>query len=83
VYVFSSKKIEDNKTDGNLLDGVTFPQNGEITLNIMYNCVAPINAAFSSVVNSTNQTSYNHNIFTITKRKIYMKDGKFSYVPFG
>jgi len=50
----------------------------------MYNCVAPvIGGAFGTVVNSVNQTAFNHNIFTITKRKIYMKDGKFSYVPFG
>jgi len=45
VYVFSSKKIEDNKTDGNLLDGCTFPQGGEITLNILYNCVASVAGA--------------------------------------
>ena len=44
VYVFSTKKIRDNKTSGNLLDGVTYPQNGEITLNITYNLVASTGA---------------------------------------
>jgi hypothetical protein len=77
VYVFTSKKIKDNKHDGNLLDGITYPQNGEISLNIIYNCVAPDNSA----ANPTNN-NYNHNIYTVTKRKIYLKDGKFSYVPF-
>jgi hypothetical protein len=79
VYSFSSKKIKDNKHDGNLLDGVTYPQNGEITLNITYNCVG---ATANKVANPTANTSFNHNIFTVTKRKIYLKDGKFSYVPF-
>ncbi len=77
VYIFSSKKIKDNKHDGNLLDGITYPPNGEISLNIIYNCVAPNNSA----ANPTNN-NYNHNIYTVTKRKIYLKDGKFSYVPF-
>jgi hypothetical protein len=79
VYSFSSKKIKDNKHDGNLLDGVTYPQNGEITLNITYNCVG---TTADTVVNPAVNTSFNHNIFTVTKRKIYLKDGKFSYVPF-
>lgn len=81
VYVFSTKKIRDNKTSGNLLDGVTYPQNGEITLNITYNCVASTGA--TNVPNPNTQSNYNHNIFTITKRKIYLRDGRFSYVPFG
>ena len=80
VYVFSTKKIDNNKFDGNLLDGVVFPQNGEITLNILYNCIAATNQ--TDIVNSTNQSSFNHNIYTITKRKIWMQGGKFSYVPF-
>lgn len=84
VYSFSTKKIKNNILDGNLLDGATFPSGGEITLNILYNCVAPVaGGAASTIVNSVNQTAYNHNIFTVTKRKIYMKDGRFSYVPFG
>ena len=82
VYPFSTKKIKDNKLDGNLLDGVVFPQNGEITLNVLYNCVAPKGSTNTYVANSSNQTNYNHNIFTITKRKIYLMQGKFSYVPF-
>lgn len=84
VYVFSTKKIEDNLTDGNLLDGCVFPQSGEITLNVLYNCVASVATEDTSefVVNPYQNTNYNHNIFTITKRKIYLKDGKFSYVPF-
>ena len=81
VYVFSTKKIRDNKTSGNLLDGVTYPQNGEITLNITYNLVASTGA--TNVPNPNTQTSYNHNIFSITKRKIYLRDGRFSYIPFG
>ena len=84
VYSFSTKKIKNNVLDGNLLDGVTFPSGGEITLNILYNCVAPVSGgAASTIVNSANQSTYNHNIFTITKRKVYLRDGKFSYVPFG
>lgn len=79
VYVFSSKRIKDNKHDGNLLDGVTYPQNGEITLNITYNLVG--NTA-DTVVNPANGANFNHNIFTVTKRKIYLRDGKFSYIPF-
>jgi len=84
VYVFSTKKIENNLCDGNLLDGCVFPSGGEITLNILYNCVASAGLGDTSewVVNPYQNTTYNHNIFTITKRKIYMKDGKFSYVPF-
>lgn len=78
VYVFTSKKIKDNKHDGNLLDGITYPVNGEITLNIIYNCIAPDNSAPHPTGNN-----FNHNIYTVTKRKIYLKDGKFSYVPFG
>lgn len=81
VYVFTTKKIKDFKNDGCLLDGVVYPQNGEITLNILYNCVASTGA--TNVPNPNTQSNYNHNIFTITKRKIYMKDGRFSYVPFG
>jgi hypothetical protein len=80
VYVFSTKKIKDNKSDGNLLDGVTYPPNGEITLNITYNCVSSSGA--TNVPNPNTQSSYNHNIYTITKRKIYLKSGKFSYIPF-
>lgn len=84
VYTFSTKKIKSNLLDGNLLDGATFPSGGEITLNILYNCVAPVSGgAASTIVNSANQSTYNHNIFTITKRKVYLRDGKFSYVPFG
>lgn len=84
VYTFSTKKIKNNILDGNLLDGATFPSGGEITLNILYNCIAPLTGgAAATIVNSVNQTAFNHNIFTVTKRKIYMKDGKFSYVPFG
>jgi len=84
VYVFSTKKINDNLCDGNLLDGCVFPQGGEITLNILYNCVksAATSDTNEFVVNPYENSTYNHNIFTITKRKIYMKDGKFSYVPF-
>jgi hypothetical protein len=84
VYVFSTKKINDNLCDGNLLDGCVFPQGGEITLNILYNCVKSVANQDTNefVVNPYENSTYNHNIFTITKRKIYMKDGKFSYVPF-
>jgi hypothetical protein len=84
VYVFSTKKINDNLCDGNLLDGCVFPSGGEITLNILYNCVASIapNDTNEFVVNPYQNSTYNHNIFTITKRKIYLKSGKFSYVPF-
>ena len=42
------------KDDGNLLDGVNYSSNGEITLNITYNCVAPVGSANNNVVNSTN-----------------------------
>jgi hypothetical protein len=84
VYVFSTKKIENNLTDGNLLDGCVFPSGGEITLNILYNCVnsAATSDTAAYIVNPFNNTGYNHNIFTITKKKIYLKQGKFSYVPF-
>lgn len=84
VYVFSTKKIENNLTDGNLLDGCVFPSGGEITVNILYNCVATVATSDTQefVVNPFGNSTYNHNIFTVTKRKIYMKDGKFSYVPF-
>ena len=84
VYTFSTKKIKSNLLDGNLLDGATFPSGGEITLNILYNCVAPVaGGASTTIVNSANQSTFNHNIFCITKRKVYLRDGKFSYVPFG
>ena len=77
VYIFSSKKIKDNKFDGNLMDGMVYQPNGEITLNLTYNIVAPNDTA----VHPTNN-NFNHNIYTVTKRKIYLKDGKFSYIPF-
>jgi hypothetical protein len=82
VYCFSTKKITNSTVNGNLLDGSTFQSGGEISLNITYNMVAPLGNASTNIVNSTNQTSYNHNIFTIVKKRLYMKDGRFSNVPF-
>lgn len=82
VYCFSTKKITNSTVNGNLLDGCTFQSGGEISLNITYNMVAPLGNASTNIVNSTNQTSYNHNIFTIVKKRLYMKDGRFSNVPF-
>jgi hypothetical protein len=59
------------------MDGMVYQSNGEITLNISYNIVAPSNTASHPTSNN-----FNHNIYTVTKRKIYLKDGKFSYIPF-
>jgi hypothetical protein len=77
VYVFTSKKIKDNKFDGNLMDGMVYQPNGEITLNLTYNVVSANDTAVHP-----NNNNFNHNIYTVTKRKIYLKDGKFSYIPF-
>ena len=82
VYCFSTKKITNSTINGNLLDGATFQSGGEITLNITYNMVAPAGSASTNIVNSTNQTTYNHNIFTIVKKRLFMKDGRFSNIPF-
>jgi hypothetical protein len=59
------------------MDGMVYQPNGEITLNLTYNIVAPDNSAAHPTANN-----FNHNIYTVTKRKIYLKDGKFSYIPF-
>ena len=79
VYCFTTKKIKDNKISGNLLEGVPFPQNGELSLNITYNCVNPV---ANDMVNPTVQTAFTQNIFCITRRLIYCKNGQFSYIPF-
>jgi len=83
THVFDCSQIDNKLYDGLTLRGIPFdnPQ-GEHSLQLRYNIVAPPLAPLINPMNPNNQTTFNAFVFVCLMKPIYIKGGTIQLIPF-